>query len=316
MSVYLITGVSGYLGGRILDALSGRPNVDKIVGVDIKEPPKTIPNLEFHKMDIRDEALRELARREKVEVFIHLAFVLDPLFNRVKMHSIDVWGTDNALRAAAAARVKQIFVTSSTSAYGALPDNPEPLIEESPLRAPRHYQYAYDKALIDRRCRKFMEERPAIKFSLVRPCIVLGPNVNNYISRTMLTIGRSYVGGQDPNIQFVHEDDVAGACLACIEQKAHGVYNIVGEGTMRMSELWEMRGGWGRAMNFPAWLAYPMAEFFWQMRIPPAEAPSGQLDFFRWPWWASGEKIKRELAFAPRYTSKETFKIFLEAAQA
>jgi len=313
MAVYLITGVSGYLGGRILDALAGKPDVDKIIGVDIKEPAKTLPNLEFHKMDIRDEALRELARREKVEVFIHLAFVLDPLFNLVKMHSIDVWGTDNALRAAAAARVKQVFVTSSTSAYGALPDNPEPLLEESPLRAPKHYQYAYDKALIDRQCRKFMEEHPAIKFTMVRPCIVLGPNVNNYISRGILNMGRASLRGYDPNFQFVHEDDVARACVACIERKAHGVFNLVGEGTLCFSEMWEMKSGWGVPIALPVWLAYPVAEFLWQMSLPLAEAPCGQLDFFRWPWWASGEKMKRELGISQRYSSRETFGIFLKA---
>ena len=313
MSVYLITGVSGYLGGRILEALTRAPHVDKIIGVDIKEPRFNPPILEFHKMDIRDEKLRDLARREKVEVFIHLAFVLDPLFNLVKMHSIDVWGTDNALRAAAAAGVKQIFVTSSASAYGALPDNPEPLTEDCPLRAPKHFQYAYDKMLIDHICQQFMADHPEVNFSLVRPCIVLGPNVDNYISRTIMRMGAVLVEGQDPLIQFVHEDDVANATMACIEQKANGIYNFVGDGTFKVSEMWEMKGSRFRAISLPAWLAYPVTDFAWQMGIGLAEAPSGQLDFFRWPWWASGEKLKKELGFLPKYSSKETFKIFLES---
>lgn len=312
MSVYLITGVSGYLGTRLLNALSSQPDVDKIIGIDIKPPPIKPPVLEFIEMDVRDERLRALAKKEKVDTIIHLAFVLNPLFNRVKMHSIDVWGNDNVLRTAHEAKAKRIFVTSSTSAYGALPDNPEPLTEECPLRAPRYYQYAYDKAIIDRQCRRFMAEHPEVRFAMVRPCIVLGPNVNNYISRTILKIGRAFIDGQDPNIQFIHEDDVVSAALTCIKQGARGVYNIVGEGIMRVSKMWEMKGGFLKPRNLPAWLAYPLAEFCWQMKIPLVEAPAGQLDFFRWPWWASGEKIKRELGFVPRYSTEETFKIFLD----
>jgi UDP-glucose 4-epimerase len=312
MSVYLITGISGYLGGRIMEALSKKPGVDKVIGVDLREPAIKPPFLEFHKMDVRDERIRDIAVKGKVDILIHLAFVLDPLFNLARMHSIDVWGTDNVLRAAAAARVKQMFVTSSTSAYGALPDNPEPLTEDSPLRAPKHYQYAYDKAMIDHRCQRFMGDHPDIRFTMVRPCIVLGPNVDNYISRTLLNTFPAYIGGQDPAVQFVHEDDVAAACMTCMDAKAHGIYNIVGEGVMKLSEIWEMKGGKLKPRNIPAWLVYPITDFMWQMKLGIAEAPSGQLDFFRWPWWACGEKIKRELGFQPRYSTKECLRIFLD----
>ena len=47
--------------------------------------------------------------------------------------------------------------------------------------------------------------------------------------------------------------------------------------------------------------------------MPNVEAPPGQLDFVRYPWIASNEKIKRELDWTPRYTSRETFEIALRA---
>jgi hypothetical protein len=52
------------------------------------------------------------------------------------------------------------------------------------------------------------------------------------------------------------------------------------------------------------------------MRVPRAEAPPGQLDFTRYPWIASNEKIKRELDWTPRYTSAETFEIAIQARRA
>jgi len=314
MSVYLITGVSGYLGGRILESLSKKPGVDRIIGVDIVEPPVKPDILDFHQMDVRDDALRDLAVKEKVEVFIHLAFVLNPIFNLVKMYSIDVWGTDNALRATAACKAKQLFVTSSASAYGALPDNPEPLLEDHPLRAPKSYQYAYDKAKIDRMCRRFMAEHKEVATTVVRPCIVLGPNVDNYISRS-ITRAKMFIGGENPTMQFVHEDDVARACLMCIEKKANGVYNLVGEGAMTLEEVWQAIGGRVPPLSLPAWVVYPLVDFIWQMGLKLMEAPSAQLEFVRWPWWYSGDKITKEVGFEPLYSSKEALKSFLDALE-
>ena len=314
MSVYMITGVSGYLGSKILKSLCERPDVDKIIGVDIAKPANIPEIMDFHAMDVRDPDLRKLARDEKVEVMIHLAFVLNPIRNLVKMHSIDYWGTDNVLRATAECGAKQLFVTSSASAYGALADNPEPLYEEHPLRAPQSFQYAYDKARIDDMCRDFTESHPEVAATIVRPCIVLGPNVDNYISRG-LTLMKFHIGGEDPTLQFVHEDDVARACIMCIERKAHGFYNLAGKDTLKLSELWDMVGGSLPEMSLPHWMVYPAIDLLWQMGIGKIEAPSGQLEFMRWPWWMSVEKIQKEVGFEPEYSSGEALKAFLDTSK-
>jgi hypothetical protein len=39
----------------------------------------------------------------------------------------------------------------------------------------------------------------------------------------------------------------------------------------------------------------------------------GQIDFILYPWIASNEKLKRELDWTPRYTSRETFEITMRA---
>ncbi len=315
MAAYLVTGVSGYLGRKIMEAFARKgEGIDRVIGVDVAEPSYKPDFLEFHRMDVRDYGLRELAVREKPEVIIHLAFVLNPIFNRVKMHSIDVWGTNNVLRAARACGAGQLFVTSSASAYGALPDNPEPLTEDHPLRAPKSYQYAHDKAKIDRMVRGFMKRNPDVTVTMVRPCIVLGPNVDNYISRGLSLASRFLVSGDDPTMQFVHEDDVARATLMMLEAKNHGIYNLVGRDTMKLSEVLETVRGKPPRLSLPAWLVYPAVDFMWQMGVL-FEAPSGQLDFLRWPWWASGEKAKAEAGFEAEYTSREALMAFLEAAE-
>ena len=65
------------------------------------------------------------------------------------MYDVDVNGTHNVLEAAAAAGTGQVLVTSST-AYGAFPDNPVPLTEDDPVRGVAGFSYARDKTESDR----------------------------------------------------------------------------------------------------------------------------------------------------------------------
>src|SRR4051812_18776137 len=128
------------------------------------------------------------------------------------MYEIDVGGTHNVLEACSAAGVGQVLVTSSATAYGAFPDNPVPLTEEHPVRGVPDFEYARDKAESDRLCQLWGLRHPDRVMTIVRPCIVFGPNVNNYLVR--LWTKQPFVaefGLGDPGLQFVHEDDVVSA---------------------------------------------------------------------------------------------------------
>ena len=56
-----------------------------------------------------------------------------------------------------------------------------------------------------------------------------------------------------------------------------------------------------------------MAAASWKLRLPNVEAPPGQIEFVLHPWIASNEKLKSELGWTPRYTSRETFEITMRA---
>ena len=76
------------------------------------------------------------------------------------------------------------MVTSSSTAYGAFPDNPVPIAEDWPVRGAPEFSYARDKADADRVCQLWAAEHPDRVMTIVRPCIVFGPNVDNYIVRS------------------------------------------------------------------------------------------------------------------------------------
>jgi hypothetical protein len=51
----------------------------------------------------------------------------------------------------------------------------------------------------------------------------------------------------------------------------------------------------------------------WRMRVPNTNAPAGNLDFIRYPWVVSTEKLKAETGWSPKYDTLETFKLTMRA---
>ena len=173
---YLITGGSGYIGGRITDELSSRDETEKIVDVDLRPPPRSWPKHEFVKADIRDrKQMRELLERHEIDALLHFAFVLNPIRDEARMYDIDVNGTQAVLEAASDAGVKQVIQTSSATAYGAFPDNPKPIAEDWPVRGAPDFSYAKHKADSDRIAQLWALENPDAVMTIVRPSHRLRP---------------------------------------------------------------------------------------------------------------------------------------------
>ncbi len=300
----MITGVSGYLGSRLVQALSGHRDIGKIVGIDIVPPRKKESGLLFYPYDIRDATVGRLMSEHAVQTVIHLAFVVKPIHDLCRMHDIDYNGTANILACAAAADVRHLVAVSSTLAYGAHPDNPAELREENPLRGNPSYPYGHNKAMVDRMIQAFAANRPQMPVTILRPCTVFGPCVDNYVSRMLFrpfTIG---IRGSNPRVQFVHEDDFTKACLLALKAKKAGAFNIVGEGVLTAREIAGMTGT--RMLPLPAFLLYPLLELLWRMHVPGIEVNQGYLDYARYDFIAGGRKAKEELGFFPDFTSAET----------
>ncbi len=311
MGIVAVTGSSGYIGTRLLQRMEEDPSVERVVGIDLKPPSRPFSKLEFHRMDVRDPGLADLFRRSRADTVVHLAFVLNPIHDTALMHDIDVGGARNVLAAAAACGAEQLVVASSSSAFGAFPDNPPFLTEEHPPRRRGNFTYADDKCEVEWLLGDFMREHPEVRVAVVRPCIVYGPNVDNYLSRFILRLPfLPAISRCRPDMQFVHEDDAAAVFLEALRRGAHGFFHACGEGTVNVEEIADIAGK--RLLPLPARLAYPAVDLLWKMRFPLIEGPSGMLDFIRYRWVISDEITRRELGVSPRYTSSEVVRIMVE----
>jgi UDP-glucose 4-epimerase len=279
---------------------------------DLRAPTVPWPKTTYVEMDIRDGALGSLLEVEEPDALVHLAFVLNPMHDEQTMYDIDVNGTQNVLDAAARAGTGHLLVASSTTAYGAWPDNPVPLIEQHPVRGMPNYEYARDKTEIDRMCQLWAAQYPERVMTIVRPCIVFGPTVNNYIVRFWENAPFiPLIDGVDGELQYVHEDDVIDALSRLLLVRHAGIFNLTGDGTLKLSEAAELAGLKTREVRFATYRR--IAAALWRLRLPRVEAPPGQLDFLRYPWLASNEKLKEELDWKPQFTSRETFEATLRA---
>jgi UDP-glucose 4-epimerase len=279
----------------------------------VRPPTRQWPKTEFVKGDVRDRRkILELLKRHEIDALMHFAFVLDPIRDEAKMYDVDVNGTQAVLQAASEAGVEQVIVTSSATAYGAFPDNPKPIAEDWPVRGAPDFSYARDKADSDRICQLWAVEHPDRVMTIVRPSIVFGPNVDNYIVRSFATYPFVPVlDGVDEEFQLVHEDDVVSALIALLDGKHGGAFNLAGDGLITWGRAAEVLGK--KTRRFSLKNMKRINGFFWRMHIPRTEAPPGNLDFLRYPWVVSTEKLKSTTGWQPRYDTLETFKITMRA---
>jgi UDP-glucose 4-epimerase len=302
---YLITGGSGYIGSRLVERLSPRPDTDVILIGDVRTPRVFRPKAEHRLLDVTDrDTVRRLVTSERLDAIVHLAFMLNPIRDEARMYDVDVGGTQNVLEAAAAADVPHVLVASSAVAYGAFPDNPVPLTEEQPVRGVGAFSYARDKTESDRLCQLWGLQHPDRTMTIVRPSIVFGPTVDNYLLRlwTQQPFQADF-GLPDPGIQFAHEDDVVDAMTVLLDGRHAGAFNVAGDGTMTLRECAELIGVPRRRVPRRAYTRFAAA--MW--RLGAAEAPPGALQYSIYPWIVSSDKLKRETSWQPRHTSRETF---------
>jgi len=309
---YVITGGSGYIGSRLVDLLSRREDTEGIVICDLAPPRGGYrPKTEFERVDVRHrEAVRRVLERVRPDALVHLAFILNPSHDEHFMYDVDVNGTHNVLEAAGQGGTPQVLVTSSAVAYGAFPDNPVPLTEDDPVRGVSGFSYARDKTESDRICQLWAAKYPERVMTIVRPAIVFGPNVDNYLVRLWTKQPfAADVGTLDNEIQFVHEDDVVEAITALLLGRHAGAFNVAGDGEMTLRECAELIGSPIRRLPLRAYRG--LAKVMWALR--QSEAPPGQIDFALYPWIVSNEKLKRTTGWKPTHTSRETFEITMRA---
>ena len=304
MKRILITGVSGYIGGKIARTLATHERVAKLVGIDVREPQDPPGGLTFVPHDVRTP-LADLFHRHAIDTVIHAAYVLPPIHDRALMEDINVAGTRNVIAACQQASVEHLLYTSSATAYGFHPDNSIPLTEDSPLRGNDDFTYSKNKKEIEFIFQIFIRDQKQTAVTILRPCFVVGPGFNNPLATHLK---KRFVLCPSPSspMQFVHEDDLVRVIRLCLEKRLEGVYNVAGDGTLTLKEMVRLLGN--VHCPLPAAMMVPLNHLAWTLRLKwVTEFPSPALNIMRYPWIASSAKLIRDTGFRYEYDSRTAF---------
>jgi nucleoside-diphosphate-sugar epimerase len=316
-----VTGPTGTFGFGLMPLLQADERIGTIVGI-ARRPfdagEHGWAKMTYRQGDVRDRAALEAAF-QGTDVVVHLAFMITGAASRETIRHINVEGTLNAFRAAAAAGARRFVYASSVAAYGFHRDNPVGMTEDWPTRPAAHLFYAQEKAEIERLLQE--EAAGGLELYLLRAPIVLGPDVvgaKDIVPGPLAPLVRRLGGlkGRVPipvvtppvPIQFIHEDDVGRAFLLCIVGAGPpGTYNITGDGVVTGAQvLHEL--GFAR-IPAPAWLLRKAARGVAALPfVPPAVAWA---EAFSHPAIMDASKAEQELGWRPHYSSLEALRATL-----
>ena len=235
--VVALTGAASFLGRNLVGVLEEDPRTARIVAIDVKAPDTSGPKTRMYPVDLTapasEERVAEILAAEGVDTLAppRLPLVADArhrLGPRARVGRHDARAQRRAAgrtcassscgaRRSSTARTRRTR-TSSPSATRSAPTPSEPFFA--------------DKIAAEREVATFAAKAKGTVVTVLRTAPIVGPTVNNYVTRYLAERVVITLLGFDPLWQFVHEVDAIAAFKLAIDRDFPGVFNIVGEGVL------------------------------------------------------------------------------------
>ena len=299
MEKVLITGISGGQG-RLL----ARRLIEdyEVCGVDRVQWDGHPRGVRVHVLDVRKKKFEDVIRTELPTAIVHMGFIRHFRSDQRKRHDVNVRGTKQLLDHCVNHGVQTLIVVSSSYVYGAFPENPFFMDEDSPLSASRSYPEIRDLVEVDTLASAFIWKYPHIRTCVLRPVNVLGYFVHSMIGSYLRMERIPTMMGFDPMMQFIHEEDVCEAIALALEHGLQGVFNVAGPGQVPLHVAIDETGG--KPLSLPEPLARPIFDRMFRMGLFPY--PSGALDYLKYPVTLSGKRFVEATDFRPLFSLEET----------
>ncbi len=313
-----VTGPTGTFGLALMPLLEADDRVARVIGIarrPFDPAQRGWTKMVYRRGDVRDaDALRTAF--DGADVVVHLAFLIVS-GSKETTQAINVEGTLNAFRAAAASGARRFVYASSVAAYGFHADNPIGITEDWATRPADRLFYAQEKAELEHLLLEEAAAHPQVALYLLRPPLVLGPGaVGAKVSIPSVLAPLARVGEAglrllrgfpalvpDLPLQVIHHDDVAEALRLCVVGAgAQGAYNIAADEVISMVDVarevglrpWSLPGG-------------PVAGLARAVSTLPY-LPSGAqwVEAISHPAIMDTTKARTVLGWTPRHTAQET----------
>jgi nucleoside-diphosphate-sugar epimerase len=312
-----VTGPTGTFGHGLVPLLEADERIGHVVGIARRpfEPAQHgWSKMTYRQGDVRDQAALRKAFAG-ADVVVHLAFLIAG-GSRETTRAINVEGTLNASRAAAAAGVKRFVYASSVAAYGFHPDNPVGMTELWPVRPADRLFYSQEKAELERLLQQEAAEHPGVDLYLLRPSIVVGPQaLGGKLPGRLGALVEQVVLRRSPvplpvvvpdlQIQLVHQDDVGRALVQCVVAAGPpGAYNIASD-VVSVADL-ARAAGLLPVLRLPARPFHGLARRV--SRLPFLPSYAEWVEAFAIPVVMDTTRARTELGWQPTWSTFDAFR--------
>jgi UDP-glucose 4-epimerase len=232
----LVTGAGSWVGGRLVQRLE-RLEDTAVFPVDVVEPRLEFRS-EFFRTSLDQLPFASYLLDVRPHTVVHLQ-VLDRSADvgSVRSHEQVVVGAQALFGAIQRCHtVRHVIVKSGSDVYDSSSRSPSVFPEAT--RALGH-RYRYQRDLLD--VESFVDEmtrvRADLDFTVLRFASILGPNIDNPLSRFLRLPVVPTLLGRDPRLQFIYEEDAVGALAHCVAHPVSGVFNVAGAGQLYLSRV-------------------------------------------------------------------------------
>lgn len=295
----------------LIERLAEDDNVSQVILGDPERTP-SLPKKFKHKpvnlaSDDATEQIADIIDAHDIDTLVYTGYLSD----RPETQETQADETRRIAKTLRRREVPRVVFCSSTVVYGALPGDPTNIKEDTALVEGPQSKWVADKVTCESVIRDFELDTDAA-VAVLRFALPLGPTMSNFMSDYLGRKAVPVVSGQDPSVQFIHENDIAGCLAHAIAHDHDGPFNIVGDGALPLSVA--LRMGRRRSAPVPELGSYPLHHALWEPDI--IEAPAVLQDLFKYVWVSDGTRANQVMKFQPRHSTKETVEDFYRARKA
>ncbi|HMG74116.1 MAG TPA: 1-acyl-sn-glycerol-3-phosphate acyltransferase [Pyrinomonadaceae bacterium] len=228
----------------------------------------------------------------------------------LRARRIDLEDAESLCRQCAGARVERFVLLSSAMVYGASPHNQGLIPETRPVLSDECNQFAKDWRRLEALAISYFGQasRTSAQLTILRLAAMPVPGGDDYFSEFFGGRIAVTLPGHDPTMQLLSPQDLATAVRCVFEGSKSGVYNVAPDGVVTLRAALRLAGV--RRVPISRLLQRGVRAVL--KRIDLATGIQ-QLDYVRYSWTISDQKIRSELSFRPQHSSAKALAEFRAA---
>jgi UDP-glucose 4-epimerase len=240
---------------------------------------------------------------------IHLGRIGSAQLNRARRYNSNVIGSERLLQYSLQYGVRKVIILSSHYVYGADANNPALLDEGTPMKAANLTNELVDSVELENLSNIYLYKHPELNITILRPCNIVGPGVQNNLSKILASRMAPCLVGFSPMMQFMHVDDLAEAVALAYEKDHRGVYNVAPDDWIAYQDALELAGCHRLFLpSIPPSLPRVLAGLL--NGVAGLPFPSYLVNYFKYPVIIDGSLFERTFGFHPKRTLQDIFNYY------